>query len=385
MNSVLHWLWLTEKVKSNKKIGEITEYFETIENIYNSKGDELIRVCGSELAAVLRDKSLEKAEKIYSDTLKCGAYIITYDSEEYPAMLKSIYDPPYVLYARGNLSDWGKLVSIGVVGTRRCDNYGAEVTYEICKELAGNNVIIVSGLAYGIDSVAAKAALEEGMPTIAVVGNGIDSIYPPGNEELFRRIENSGLILSEYPPGFGVKKWTFPARNRIISGISSGVLVTQAPAKSGALITAREAMENGRDVFAVPGSIYNKNCEGTNRLIKDGAIPVLSAADILNEYPEFEMRKPILINCVKDVDKEKKDKEIKEESLKTEEKYFPGLTDTQVPICECIARGIQYIDEIARELKIPVSVLSSELVMLEISGIVESQPGNKYELTINKY
>ncbi len=385
MNNVLYWIWLTQKISSSRKIAEITEYFGGAENIYNCGQDELVRHVRSDVARALCDKSLEAAEKIYEDTVKCGAFVVTIDDEEYPDALKKIYDPPHVLYARGNLFGLENAVCVGVVGTRMCDDYGMRVTYDICRGLARNKVMIISGLANGVDSVAANAALDAGMPTIAVIGNGIDSVYPPNNEKLFKRIEKYGTILSEYPPGFGIRKWTFPQRNRIISGLSDGVLVTQAPERSGALITAHEAMENGRDVFSVPGNISNTNCIGSNKLIKDGATPVFDAQDILNEYPGYETMKPVLLRQFIPRGEDVEEVETKKVKVSPGSPVIPGITPEQMPICECIANGLYHIDDIARELSMPVNLLSSELVMLEISGVVESLPGNKYELTINRH
>lgn len=378
MDNELYWLWLTLKLGQSRKITQILEYFKNAENIYSSEETELRSVCGSGLAKLLSDKRLDEARRMYDAALKAGAYIITYDSEEYPPLLRSIYDPPYVLYARGNLYDWNSFIGIGVVGTRKCTSYGYEVTKRICEELAKNNVMIISGLAKGIDSVAAREALKADKPTIAVIGNGIDSVYPACNKDLFDAIEEYGMILSEYPPGFGVKNWTFPQRNRIISGLSRGVLVTQAPKKSGALITAKLAIEEGRDVFAVPASILSESCGGSNRLIADGAVPVLSADDILKEYPEYEHTKLRIIRKY-----ENRNAKVLT-ALRDEAVDMPGITPEQQRICECIARGFQHVDEISRELTVPAGTLNSELLMLEISGILEGLPGNKYKLKLRK-
>ena len=207
-------------------------------------------------------------------------------TKEYPKLLAQIHGPPKQLYCRGNI----KLLDsfcIGVVGTRKLTTYGREATEKIVSELAGNNLTIVSGLAFGIDTIAHQTALDNNLPTIAVLGTGVDdkSIYPNTNLPLSHQIlENDGLIVSEYPQGTEGYKSNFPARNRIISGLSKGVLVIEAPEISGALITTRFATEQNRDVFAVPGNIFSLNSKGPNMLIQKGAKPVFSAQDILGSY-----------------------------------------------------------------------------------------------------
>ena len=211
---------------------------------------------------------------------------IKLENKDYPKLLSHIAGPPKQLYCRGNI----KLLDsfcIGVVGTRKLTAYGKEATEQIVSELAGNNITIVSGLAFGIDAIAHQSALDNDIPTIAVLGSGVDdqSIYPRTNFQLAKSIlENGGLIVSEYEPRFRANEKTFPQRNRIISGLSKGVLVVEAPEKSGALITTRFAAEQNRDVFAVPGNIFSINSKGANMLIQKGAKPVFSAEDILGSY-----------------------------------------------------------------------------------------------------
>ena len=204
---------------------------------------------------------------------------ISINSKEYPQNLKNIYDPPKKIYLIGNknlLCQKG----IAIVGSRDGTQYGKQISYKIAKKLNENNIIVISGLAIGIDSYAHKGALEKG--TIAVLGSGIDNIYPKENLELAREIiKNKGCIISEYPLGTKPERLHFPQRNRIISGLSDGVVVIEASKKSGALITAEFALEQGKEVFAVPGDINKKQSEGTNQLIKDGAILLTSATDIL--------------------------------------------------------------------------------------------------------
>ena len=204
---------------------------------------------------------------------------ISINSKEYPQNLKNIYDPPKKIYLIGN-KDLLYQKGIAIVGARDATQYGKKIAYNLAKELSEQNIVIISGLAIGIDSYAHKGALEKG--TIAVLGSGIDNIYPKQNLELAREIiKNKGCIISEYPLGTKPERLHFPQRNRIISGLSDGVVVIEASKKSGALITAEFALEQGKEVFAVPGDINKKQSEGTNQLIKDGAILLTSATDIL--------------------------------------------------------------------------------------------------------
>ncbi len=204
---------------------------------------------------------------------------ISINSKEYPQNLKNIYDPPKKIYLIGN-KDLLYQKGIAIVGARDATQYGKKIAYNLAKELSEQNIVIISGLAIGIDSYAHKGALEKG--TIAVLGSGIDNIYPKENLELAREIiKNKGCIISEYPLGTKPERLHFPQRNRIISGLSDGVVVIEASKKSGALITAEFALEQGKEVFAVPGDINKKQSEGTNQLIKDGAILLTSATDIL--------------------------------------------------------------------------------------------------------
>lgn len=204
---------------------------------------------------------------------------ISINSKEYPQNLKNIYDPPKKIYLIGN-KDLLYQKGIAIVGARDATQYGKKIAYNLAKELSEQNIVIISGLAIGIDSYAHKGSLEKG--TIAVLGSGIDNIYPKENLELAREIiKNKGCIISEYPLGTKPERLHFPQRNRIISGLSDGVVVIEASKKSGALITAEFALEQGKEVFAVPGDINKKQSEGTNQLIKDGAILLTSATDIL--------------------------------------------------------------------------------------------------------
>ena len=278
---------------------------------------------------------------------------ITLEDSGYPKILKEIHDPPKTLYVRGNFSKQDK-IAIGVVGTRGYTSYGKRVTEDIAGNLAETGITIVSGLAKGIDAFAHKAALDKGGRTIAVLGSAVDSnsVYPSCNRKLADKIEKNGAIISEHPSGTKSERWFFAQRNRIISGLSLGILVIEAPEKSGALITAMQAVEQNREVFAIPGPIYSQNSAGTNKLIQMGAKLVTCANDILEE-----LNLPLL--------KEKK-KKFKPEN-KWEEILFNILGKEPI-----------HIDEIIKKSNLDTGLVSSTLITLELRGIVKNQGGGYY-------
>ena len=212
------------------------------------------------------------------------ARVITLGDETYPVLLKEIIDPPLALHFRGDLSLLAR-PALAIVGSRRASPYGVNAAEHLARQIAGAGIVIVSGGARGIDAAAHHAALDAGGSTIAVLGTGIDIVYPASNRRLFRRIEERGLIVSEFPPGTPPKPENFPMRNRVISGLARGTVIVEATSRSGSLITARMAAEQGRDVFAVPGSIFSAGSEGTHRLVQYGAKLVHDANDVLEEFP----------------------------------------------------------------------------------------------------
>ncbi len=292
----------------------------------------------------------EEMEKI----ARAGAQLITWDDPAYPPHLRHIYDPPFLLYVKGELleaDEW----SVAIVGTRRASVYGKEVTKQLAGDLARNQVTVVSGLASGIDAEAHRAALEAGGRTIAVLGNGLDIVYPPRNEALSRRIAESGALVSEFPLGTRPEARNFPRRNRIISGLTLGTVVTEAGPVSGALITARYALEQGRDVFAVPGNILARQSQGTNELIRDGATPVLSVEDILQG---------LNLSMI---------------SQHQEVRAIVPENETESALLSYLSTNPIHIDEIVRQSGLPAALVSSTLLMMELKGMVR-QEGMNYVL-----
>jgi DNA processing protein len=278
--------------------------------------------------------------------------IVKRNEERYPSLLAEIHDPPERLFVRGVIPTEG--IFFAVVGTRRPSHYGKEITPKIVEPLAAHGFVIISGLAYGIDALAHEAALAQGGTTVAVLGTGVDepSLYPRTHRKLARRIiEGGGAILSEYPPGTAGKPHHFPARNRIIAGMARGVLVIEAREKSGALITARLALNENRDVFALPGPITAQTSDGPNRLIQQGAKPILDARDILEEYG---------IEC------------------KATERIQEDLSDEERRILDALAGNGVHVDALGHLLNLSSAELSAILTELELRGKVRHLGGGWY-------
>jgi DNA processing protein len=284
---------------------------------------------------------------------QAGIHVITLKDENYPANLSQIDAPPPLLYVRGSLQP-SDLWAIGVVGTRRASVYGREVAHTLSRALATHGITIVSGLAMGIDTVAHRAALDGGGRTVAVLGSSVDQIYPPENRGLAQRIMEQGAIVSEYPLGTRPDAGNFPPRNRIISGLSKGVAIIEAGVRSGALITAKFAAEQGRDVFAVPGSILHPGSAGCNGLIQQGATPLLSVDDILSQ-------------------------------LNLEQVAIQRAAHTAIPadplesrLLEHMSREPQHVDELVRQMAMPAPQVSGLLAVMELKGLVRQVGGMSY-------
>lgn len=333
----------------------LIEAFGDVERAWHAPAEALYRVGldRRSLENLLETRARVDLEREVRRVAAVGAHIITWEDEGYPKLLAEIPDPPPVLYVRGELrpeDGW----AMAVVGTRRASTYGREITRRLVTVLAQSGVTIVSGLARGIDAVAHQTALEAGGRTIAVLGCGIDLVYPPEHRELARRIAAQGALVTEYPPGTPPEPGNFPPRNRIISGLSLGILITEAGRDSGALITADYAAEQGRDVFAVPGSILSAGCAGTNRLIQDGAKPVLDAADILQE-----------LNLTMVAEQK-------------EARQALPTTEMEALILAHLSTEPVHVDDLTRVVGLPVAQVTSTLALMELKGMVRQVGGMKY-------
>ena len=282
-----HWIWLTTR-KGIGPVGRaaLIRLFGSAERVYALTEEMCRSTEGFEarwLEGVL-DKDLSAAEQILVDCDNKDIHIVCYHMDEYPDRLRSLPDAPPVLYYRGSLPNFDDEAAIAVVGTRKCSAYGLLHAKQFSRLIAASGGMIISGGARGIDTMALRGALDSMMPVACVLGCGVDVVYPPENRFLFRDIVAHGCLLSEYPPGTRPEGRHFPVRNRILSALSLGVLVVEAPQRSGALITASHALEQGRDVFAVPGAIDSPASEGTNRLIRDGAMLATNGWDVMRDY-----------------------------------------------------------------------------------------------------
>lgn len=288
MENKKYWIWLSRITGlGSVRKSKLLEIFKQPEAIWNLSYEDIVNIegFGEKITNEILDKKYRKDLEKYIEYMeKYKIDIITIHDKEYPNKLKNIYDPPVVLFTKGN-KDILNNVSIGIVGCRECSQYGINVTQKISYELAKENITIISGMAKGIDSYAHIGCLKAEGNTVAVLGSGLDRIYPKENMKLYNDIlSKGGLILSEYIIGTKPDKMNFPARNRIISGLSDGIVVVEAKEKSGTLITVDFALEQGKDIFVVPGNITSQNSIGTNELIKQGAKCITSIQDIIEEY-----------------------------------------------------------------------------------------------------
>ncbi len=284
----LFWIWLSRRLGAgNSKYSMLLEHFGNPYEVYKAEEEELISAL-PELTPrecrALSDKDLSEAYEIREYCRRNQYSMLCYDDSNYPLSYRSLTDPPLLLYYRGTLPDFQNRLCIAIVGTRKMSEYGRRIAYKIAYELASAGVIIVSGMALGVDSVAACAALSAGGQTVALLGSGLDVPYPREHTGFQKILEQRGAVLSEYAPGSEPKGYHFPVRNRLISGLCQGTLIIEGPKGSGALITAKTALTQGRDLFAVPANVGDPNAEGVNQLIHDGAHVTLSADDILSKY-----------------------------------------------------------------------------------------------------
>ncbi len=337
----------------------LLEQFGSADRIFAASGKALAEIEGvgpQTARAITEFRHSDAIDREIERIEAAGMTVVTYASPLYPQSLKRIYDPPLFLYCKGSLSpaDAG---SLAVVGSRSASEYGRRVAGDMCREIALAGFTVVSGMARGIDSIAHGAALAAKGRTIAVLGCGVDIVYPPENKKLYERIAESGAVLSEYSMGVEPSAHNFPARNRIISGLAHGVLVVEAGMKSGSLITARTALEQGREVFAVPGSIYSFKTKGAHSLIKSGAKLVEGARDIFEE-----LRLDVIPRKGPGPEPDKLSE------LEPEQQRLYGLLQ-ESPV---------HIDDLILKSKLPSGKLSSLLLDLELSGFVQQLPGKRF-------
>jgi len=378
MSALKYWLWLATRSKIGPvKAGRLLEYFGSPDRIYYASGRDYLDINGVKPSdtATLEQKDLSTANKIMTSCAQIGCHLITIRDAVYPDRLRNIYDPPIVLYVKGNLPNIDDEPVVGVVGTRNCTPYGIITSGKTGENLSNQGIIVATGLARGVDTAATRGALKGGSKVIGVIGSGVDIVFPPENKKLFEDVINAGAIISEYPPGTPAVRQNFPARNRIISGISLGVAVIEAPKQSGALITAARALEQGRDVFALPGNVDAKKCEGSNALLREGAIPFMSADDIIDEYIDLYPEKKGLLPRTeqKSIDNTPKVDYIDLGNL------LDKLDGDEKLLVKSIGHNSTDTDEIITLTGFPAQKVLASLTMLELGGYVKRNKNGKWE------
>lgn len=331
------------------RLRHLRSQFTTLENAWNASSHDLL-AAGLPQASVDHHAKLRqelKPERLLEQVAKLHAWVITWEDEQYPPLLREINDAPPVLYGRGTLYPEDQR-SLAVVGTRRASIYGKEMTQRLVSGLAAQEITIVSGLAHGIDTYAHQAAIEAGGRTIAVMGCGIDQLYPSDQKVLAAKIVEQGALITEFPPGTKPERGNFPARNRIISGLTLGTLVIEAPDRSGSLMTANLAGEQNRDVFAVPGNATSPNSLGTNRLIQDGAKLVLTMDDILKEL------------------------NLTQRQLETQRAVQAAApaTPLEAQILQLVTVEPLHVDEVCRRCALSIQEINATMVLMELKGLI---------------
>ena len=403
MNYDLYWVWLSLGLGAGASCLDLVTYFEwNPYEIYGSTFNEIfsLNVLNKKRVEKLKSFPIEKAEEILRVSKENGWKIITPSSEYYPQNLLHLQDLPLVLYVQGDETVLTNEMSVSVVGARMASDYGRAVARALSSAMASLGFTIVSGGALGIDSAAHQGALDENGKTICVLGCGLGTKYLMENQPLRDKIANNGAVITEFPPMTPASRTTFPLRNRIISGLTLGTVVVEAGEKSGSLITARLAAEQGRDVFAVPGDLVSSSFLGTNNLIRNGATPVFSLNDVLEEYcyrffdklnnetrlPDDEIMRRAQEYLLSDkVKEEVKKEEPKEKIVKVEKvtikKTPPSyLTPNALKVYELIGNEPIHVDEITNICKLSTEATLSALTELEIYGLITQISGRRYKI-----
>lgn len=355
-------IWLSSLGIGNHNIRKLIDEFPNLMDLWYSKKEKLEGI--GKFNYPIINKILKNRNKDY---LKClldnieskNIKIITILDENYPKHLLYIDDKPNVIYMKGEILEEDNL-AISIVGSRKSTSYGKWAAEKFSKELVELGVTIISGLANGIDTIAHRTALENNGRTIAVLGTGIDKTYPARNKQLYKDIEDSGAVITEFPIGTQPFAYNFPQRNRIISGLSLGIIVIEAQEKSGSLITATHASNQGKDVFALPGNINSVFSQGTNRLIRDGARPLLEIDDIIEEIYEL--------------------KELKNKNIINKKVNLDSFSEIEIKIIDCLKMQPAHCDEISYKTGISISELNSMLTILELKGIIKELSGRIFAI-----
>ncbi len=368
----IYGVWLAENFGAGNKIpAMLCEYYDSFQAIYNADLEEIAMIEGinQNHLSKLDNKSLGRAREICEECYSLGISILTIFDEGYPENLKNIADPPVVLYVKGSFPVMSNIPSIGIVGSRKPSNYGAKMAEKLAEDVGNRGFVIVSGMARGIDTCAHRGAIKAEALTVAVLGCGVDVLYPPENGAIKDLIEQNGAVISEFAPGTAPLPTHFPVRNRIISGLANAVLVVEGKASSGSTITANVAKDQGREVFCLPGNVDNPLSSASHKLIRDGARLVTCAEDIVADLGYM-------------LEEENKNN-YTEDNQERMNLVFGKLTADQRKIAQVLdANTPMHIDEICFKSGLDIAVANQCLFMLELSGTVKQMPGKQYILSL---
>jgi len=395
----VYWIWFAQ-LKGISLFGkrQLLERFGDPEQIYLARETDFSK----EVTEALQEKDLTEAASIYQRCVQLGVGILTYADTAFPEALRNIEEPPMVLYFKGQLPDWKAQPVIGVVGTRKASPYGLQTAQLLSSQIAACGGLVVSGAATGIDAYAMEGALDAGKPTVGVLGGGVDVVYPAKNRSLYRKAEENGCLISEYPPGHRPYPWNFLQRNRIISGLSDGVLVVEAPEKSGALNTARHAFSQGRDLFVVPGNLGVDTCLGSNALLQEGAYAALSGWDVVKHYaplyPDTVANRPVNLQRIGQIPPKKVAEETalpekgdkknhgnpenaidnwEESTYSVINKPPVSLSDQENAVLALLSDTPQLPDSVMDATDLPSGTVQSTLTRLAIKGLVHHHPDGR--------
>lgn len=400
MANVKYWIWLSTR-KGLGPLGalRLLDYFETPEKVYFSDPERYSLVEGipHHIQAALREKDMSAVDKILGDCDRLGLRVMTLQDADYPERLRNISDPPLVLYIRGRMPVFDEEVAIGVVGTRNPTQYGMTMAAKLGYELARGGAVVVSGIAKGLDAAALRGALNAGGTVVSVLGGGTDVYYPRENRYLYEDVAAAGALISEYPPGTENKGAHFPIRNRIISGLSQGVVAVECDERSGTMSTMNRAYDQDRDLFAVPGPVGAPKSKGPNYLIQHGAKLVRCGEDILMEYRSRYPNKvgdgPELVGKAQEQRMEEAVKGWVEESqapipekkppaddreLVRREEEQSRFTDDELAVLRALGDKQRSTDELVELTQIPVRRVTTALTMLQVNGAVEEGTGRRF-------
>lgn len=408
---LIHWIWFATlpQLKIGQKLA-LLQRFSDPEEIFHTAEAACTQVedLTQEGRKALCDGDLSLAQKILKECSEKSISILTFGDAAYPRRLKNIADPPLVLYYKGVLPDFESVPVVAVVGTRKATAYGLTTARNMSAQIAACGALVISGAAHGIDAMAMEGAMDAGSKVVGVLGCGVDIVYPKSNSRLFKQVLENGCLMSEYPPGTQPFAWNFPRRNRILSGIASGVLVVEAPEVSGALITARQALEQGRDVFAVPGNIDVTTCTGSNALLQEGASAVFTGWDVVREYepqyPDAVAKRDVQwsekavapLQAEQTVVKVAQERSVLEKHSRAShasdkkdidnpaQSNYSGigtqvaaLSQDEKQILACLDSQPRPVDAVIAQVNMPASKVLGSLTMLALKGIVVNHPGKR--------